>query len=146
MRDIARDVVRNVEFLGQDVVESLDEVAKFSPSTEFAKLLQGFIATMRTGGSQPSYLSTMAQEYTASRRRLLGKLIEQLKLAGEIYVSVLVALPIIFITMFTIMGFLGGTVIGGLSSEQLIPILIYVFIPFMAAGIIVYIDAIMASW
>lgn len=145
-QNLARNIIRNVEILGQDIITSLDEAAKYSPSTQFSRLLQGFIATMKTGGSLSSYLSSMSQEYIESRRQLLSKLIEQLNLVGELYISALVALPVIFITMFTIMGFLGGSVLGGLSSTQLMPLLIYVFIPFLAAGLLVYIDAILASW
>ncbi len=146
VRDEARNIIQSVEFLGQDIITSLDEAAKFSPSKDFAELLQGFITTMKTGGSLPSYLSAMSQQYIESRKRQLGKLIEQLTLAGEIYTSTLVALPIIFITMFTIMGFIGGQVIAGLSSAQLMPVLIYVLVPSMAAGVLLYIDAIMAGW
>lgn len=146
VKHIARNVIRDIELLGKDVVSALDDVSKFSPSREFADLIQGFIATMRTGGSLGPYLSVMADELIESRRRTLAKIIDQLNLAGEIYVTALVALPIIMITMFTIMGLLGGEIMGGLTSTQLMPLLIYVFIPFMGVGVILYIDEIMASW
>jgi len=146
IRHVARNIIRDVELLGRDVISVLDDISKNSPSQEFTDLVQGFIATIRTGGSLGSYLSIMAEEFIENRRRMLAKLIDQLNLAGEIYVSALVALPIIMITMFSIMGFIGGEVMGGLSSAQLMPLLIYVIIPFMGVGVLLYIDAVMASW
>jgi len=145
VRYLARNAIRNVELLGEDIVSSLDGLSRFSPSQQFSNLLQGFIATMQTGGSLASYLSVMSQEYVESRRQKIRKLIDQMNLVGEVYVSVLVALPIIMITMLSVMGFLGGTVIGGLGAAELMPLLIYVIIPFTAAGIILYMDAVMAG-
>lgn len=146
VKHVARDVIRDVELLGKDVVSALDDLSKFSPSREFADLTQGFIATMRTGGSLGSYLSVMADEFIESRRRMLAKMIDQLNMAGEMYVSVLVVLPVMMIIMFTIMGAMGGGIIGGLGANELMPLVIYIFIPFMAVGILLYIDAILASW
>lgn len=146
VKHVARNIIRDVEILGKDVLSTLDDISKTSPSREFTDLIQGFIATMRTGGVLGSYLSVMAEGFIETRRRMLANLIDQLNLAGEIYVSVLVALPIIMITMFSIMGFIGGEVVGGLSASQLMPLLIYVMIPFMGVGVLLYIDAIMSSW
>ena len=144
--NIARNVIRDVEILGKDIVSALNDAGKSSPSHEFAELIQGFIATMKTGGSLGSYLSVMANEFIESRRRLLAKLIDQLSLAGEIYISALVVLPVIMITMFSIMGAIPGGTVGGLAPAEIMPLLIYILVPFMAVGVILYIDAIMASW
>lgn len=146
VRAIARSIIKNVEILGQDVISAINEESTRTPSRDFAEFLQGYIATLETGGNLQSYLSTMAEKFMDSRRRLLTRLIDQLNLAGEIFVAGLVALPVIMITILSVMGFFGGEVFAGLSAPQVMALMAYIFIPFTAIGVIIFIDAIMSSW
>ncbi len=146
VRESARAIIRRVELLGEDVLKALDEESRRSPSREYADFLQGYVATLRIGGNLQTYLSAMANKFMESRRRLMAKMINQLNLAGEIFVAALVALPVILITVLSIMGFFGGEVLGGLTAPQLMALMTYVFIPFTAIGVLVFIDAVMAGW
>ncbi|MFQ6052799.1 MAG: type II secretion system F family protein [Candidatus Bathyarchaeia archaeon] len=146
VKESARAVMRNIEFLGMDIVEALDEESRRNPSADYADLLQGYISTMRTGGSLPSYLQAMSEKFLESRKRLMDKLINQLNMAGEMFVVALVALPIIMVTIFSIMGIFGGEVLAGLSSTQLIALTVYLMIPFAAVAVFIFIDMIMSSW
>lgn len=146
VKRIARSIIKSVELLGQDIISAIDEESKRVPSREFADFLQGYIATLQTGGNLQSYLLTMAEEFMESRRRLLRKLIDQLNLAGELFVAALVALPVIMITILSVMGFFGGEVLAGLSAPQLMALMAYIFIPVTAVGVLIFIDAVMSSW
>ncbi len=146
IRESARTIIKNVEFLGEDIVSSIDKESKNTPSQDYAAFLQGYIATLRTGGDLQPYLMTMSEKFMESRRRLLTKMINQLDLAGELFVAVLVALPVILITMLSIMGFFGGEVLVGLDAPQVMTLMTYIFIPFIAIGIIIFIDSIMSGW
>jgi len=146
LRDSASSIVKHVELLGEDTIAALDGESRRTPSKEYADFLQGYIATIQSGGNVQNYLMTMAKKFMDSRRRLLNKMIGQLGLAGELFVAALVALPIIMVTMLSIMGFFGGEVMGGLSAPQLMAMMVYVLIPFTAVGVLVFIDAVMASW
>jgi flagellar protein FlaJ len=146
IRESARSVIKNVELLGEDIISAIDDESKKTPSKEYADFLQGYIATLRAGGDLQSYLMTMSEKLIDSRRRLLVRMIGQLDLIGEIFVAGLVALPIIMITIFSIMGFLGGTVLAGLSAPQLMALMAYVYVPFTAAAVLVLIDSIVSSW
>jgi hypothetical protein len=73
-------------------------------------------------------------------------MIGQLDLVGEIFVDALVALPLIFLTMLSIMGFLAGTVIMGLSPPQIMALMTYALIPSIAVTVLIFIDSIMSSW
>lgn len=142
----ARSIIKNVELLGRDIIAAIDQESRRTPSRDFADFLQGYIATLETGGNLRSYLSTMAEKFMDSRRRLLTRLIDQLNLAGEVFVAALVALPVILITILSVMGFFGGEVFAGLSAPQVMALMVYIFIPVTAVGVIIFIDAIMSSW
>jgi len=141
-----RAIIRDVEILGKDILTALDDESKRSPSTDYVDLLQGYISTISTGGDVVPFLSVMSTQFLETRRRMLAKLIEQLNLAGEIFVAALIALPVILITLLSIMGFFGGSVGGALSPPQLMMIVVYAVIPVLAIVIIILIDAILSSW
>ncbi len=146
VRTSARSVVRDLELLGMDIVSALNEESKRTPSMDYGDFLQGYISTMRTGGGLVPFLLAMSEKFMESRKRLLDKMIDQLNMAGELFVVSLVALPIIMITIFSIMGFFGGEVMGGLSATQLMALTVYLLIPFAAVAVFVFIDMVMSSW
>ena len=141
-----RGIIRDVEIFGKDILTALDDESKRSPSSDYVDLLQGYISTVATGGEVAPYLSAMSNQFLESRRRLLTRIIEQLNLTGEIFVAALIALPVILITLLSIMGFFGGTSTGGLSPPQLMMVVVYAMIPVLAIVIIILIDSILSSW
>lgn len=142
----ARAIIRDIEVLGLDILTALDMESKRSPSPDYADLLQGCLSTITTGGDIGAYLSAMAEQFLGSRKRFLTRMIEQLNLAGELYVAALVALPVIMITLLSIMGFFGGQLLGGLSPPQVMMLMVYVMVPMTAMVVLIFIDAIMSSW
>jgi len=141
----ARAIIRDVEVLGLDILTAIDTESKRSPSREYANLLQGYISTIATGGEIVAYLSVMTEKFLESRKRTMARMIDQLNLAGEIFIVALVALPIIMVTILSVMGFFGGQLLGGLTPTQLMTLMVYVMIPVMAIGILIFIDGIMSS-
>lgn len=142
----SRSVVRDIELLGRDVISALDEESKRTASKDYSAFIQGYISTIKTGGNVQGYLASMSEKFMEARRRLLNRIISQLNLAAEVYVSALVALPIIMITMLTIMGAFGGEIIGGLTADQLMTLMVYVLIPLTGIGVILFIDTVTGSW
>ena len=142
----AKAIMKKIEFLGEDTITAIDEESKNTPSNEYSEFLQGYISTTQTGGSSKVYLEAMVQKFMESQKRQADKVIEQLNMAGEVFVAALVAFPTIMVTMLSIMSFFGGDVLGGLTAPQLMTIMTYVLIPFIAVGILVFIDAAMSSW
>jgi flagellar protein FlaJ len=146
IQDSARSVVKNIELLGSDLITSLDEESKLTPSKDYSGFLQGYIATMQTGGDIHDYLLGMSNKFMESRRQQLKKMIDQLGLAGEIYISALVAFPLIMITLLSIMGLFGGEVMAGLSAPMIMTLMTYILVPVLAVGVLIFIDSIMTSW
>ncbi|GBC75684.1 hypothetical protein HRbin06_01004 [archaeon HR06] len=145
IKPIARSIVKSLQFLGKDIFTTLDEESKRSPSRYFSELIQGFLASVKAGGKPEDYLLTMSDKYIELRRRMLTRIIHQLNMAAEIYVAGLVALPIIFTTMMSIMGLLGGEVIAGLSADILLSLMSYIFLPLTATAVIIYIDMVVSG-
>ena len=146
LRESARSIAKNVELLGEDLISALSEESKITPSKLYSNFLQGYIATIQTGGNLYPYLMIATAKFSDIRRRLLAKMIDQLGLAGELYITMLVAFPIIMVTLISVMGALGGEVIGGLSAAQLLPLMVYILVPFAAMIVLIFIDAIISSW
>lgn len=146
VKESAKAIMKSIEFLGDDTIMAINEESKRTPSKDYGAFLQGYIASMQTGGNRESYLAAMAEKFMDSRKRTLSRLIEQLDMAGELFVAGLVAFPIIMITLLSVMGFFGGDVMGGLSAPQLMSLMTYIVIPFVAIGLLIFIDALMSSW
>ncbi len=145
-QESARSIVKNIELLGKDIITAIDEESKRTPSKDYSDFLQGYIATIQTGGDMQAYLLAMSKKFLESRQRLLRKMINQLGLAGEIYVGILIAFPLLMVMLLSITGFFGGEVIAGLSATQVMPMMIYLLVPLMAVGVIIYLDSTMSSW
>jgi len=73
----------------------------------------------------------------------LRNLVNTLSMLAEVYTTMMVAAPLMFITMLIVMNILGGGVLG-LSPDILILVLTFIAIPFSAVGIYVAIDGLMS--
>ncbi len=52
----SNEVVRDVEILGDDIITALEAERNRSPSRVFAEILEGLVATIRSGGNMKGYL------------------------------------------------------------------------------------------
>ena len=147
IRESARSIIRDVELLGKDIFTAMEGEVKRTPSKQYAELLDGLVTTIRTGGDAKDYLNVMANKYAEERSRLLNKLISSLSLIAEFYVALIVALPVMVMTMLTIMGFIfSGSVIGGLSIFSLMQLVVYIVLPLVSVMVVVFLDVSMSSW
>ncbi|MCS7119788.1 MAG: type II secretion system F family protein [Nitrososphaerota archaeon] len=146
IKESAISIIKNVELLGEDILSALDLESKRTPSREYGDFLQGYIATLQIGGNVQSYLAAMSEKFMERRRRILAKMIDQLTLVGEVFIAGLIAMPVIMISLLAVMGFVGGEVLAGLTAHHIMTLITYVFIPFVAIALLIFIDVIMSSW
>ena len=104
----AKDVVRDVELFGFDIISAMDASSKRTPSEKVRDLLEGFIATIHSGGDLAKYLSERSRQYMRSKRIALRKLGDSLSVLAEFYVVLLVAAPLIVVVMLIVMAMLAG--------------------------------------
>ncbi|MGC9444230.1 MAG: type II secretion system F family protein [Candidatus Methanospirareceae archaeon] len=123
-------LVRDVELLGFDFITALKKLVATTPSTNMRAFLQGAVTTTLSGGDMGSYFVNTAQEYMAERRKRYQDFITTLELFAEFYVIGVVAAPLLLVVVLSILVFLGGASIEGLSA------IIYLVIPLGSAGFI----------
>jgi len=115
----AERLVRNIEFFGLDETAALREIITKTPSSSFRNLLQGILTTIQTGGSLKRFLREELEKTMFEYRIKRERYIQQLSLYGDFYTALLIAAPLVFIIILTVLSVLGGTLFG-LTMEELI--------------------------
>ncbi|MBS3080883.1 type II secretion system F family protein [Candidatus Pacearchaeota archaeon] len=116
-----------INFHGFDVVTALRKSALSSPSTKLAELFNGLAFTIKSGGNIHDFLNehveTMLFDYKLDRERYI-RISETLM---DIYISVAISAPMIFLTIFIIIsstGLTGGIFNIGIRTLSFLLILI----------------------
>ncbi|MGA2791038.1 MAG: type II secretion system F family protein [Candidatus Bathyarchaeia archaeon] len=140
----ANEVVRDVEILGDDIITALEAERKRSPSSVFAEILEGLVATIRSGGNMKGYLQDSTRMMMDLRRVAAKQMIESLAAFADIYVTMLVVFPLLIIVMFSVMALIGGG-IGGLSVTTMMALVTYGIVPLSAAVVLVMLDSMLVE-
>jgi flagellar protein FlaJ len=141
MSSQAKDVVRDVNLFGSDVISALQEASKRTPSEHYRELVEGFISTIHSGGNLSSYLRGRSAQYMKLKRIRLKKYSDMLSMLAEFYVAILLTGPLMMVIMLTVMAMLGGGGLGMLSPVLLLNLLTYVMIPIGATVFLIILDA-----
>ncbi|MGD0175548.1 MAG: type II secretion system F family protein [Candidatus Bathyarchaeia archaeon] len=140
----ANEVVRDVEVLGNDIMTALESERDRSPSRIFADVLEGLVATIRSGGNMKSYLLD-ATHTIMDLRRIAGKqLIESLAVFAETYVTLMIVFPLLIIVMFSVMALIGSG-LGGMSVTLMMSFVTYGIIPICGMAVIVMLDSMLVE-
>ncbi|MFB0523174.1 MAG: type II secretion system F family protein [Candidatus Bathyarchaeia archaeon] len=138
--DEARNIVRDVELFGFDILSALESASSRTPSFRVKGLLEGFIATVHSGGSLVKYLTDKSRQFMKLRRIALNRLSDTLGVLAEFYVTVLVAGPLILVVMLSAMAMLGGGAAGLLNPHLLLHLLTYLAIPLGSLVFLIILD------
>ncbi len=65
------NIIRDVGIFGGDLLSSIVQNAKLTPHDQFGEILEGYVATVRTGGNPTEYLKITTEAVTKER---IGKL------------------------------------------------------------------------
>lgn len=142
-KDIRREIeliLTDVELLGFDMLSALSRGAARSPSAALNLFLSGLRDAYITGGNLYSFASFTTERLLELKRSELRRVTNTVAAISEMYVTLMVAAPLMFIVMLAIMGMLGGTV-GGLPVNLLISILVIIGTPTFAAVTLVMLDS-----
>lgn len=132
------NILRDVEVFGRDLLTSIIDNIKYVPNRRLQEVLSGYVAMIRTGGNPTEYLRIQTDNIIEGRMVRLNLMLERLAALAEIYIMVLVAMPLLFIVLFATLGMLGGT--STMDPGFMLNLLAYGMIPIMAAAIIVIVD------
>lgn len=142
----AKDIVRDVNLFGSDIISALEEASKRTPSERYREMLEGFISTIHSGGNLSVYLREKSTQYMKLKRISLKKFSDTLSMLSEFYVAVLLTGPLMLVIMLTIMAMLGGGGLGIFSPDLLLSLLTYVGIPLGATVFLIILDASSPKW
>jgi flagellar protein FlaJ len=140
----SNEIVRDVEILGNDIMTAIETERQRSPSRAFAEMLEGLVATIRSGGNMKSYLLDSTRTIMDLRRIAAKQLIETLGAFAEVYVTLLIVFPLLIIVMFSVMALIGGG-LGGISVTSMMVFVTYLIIPICGVAVIVMLDTMLGE-
>jgi len=142
----AKDVIRDVNLFGSDIISALEETSERTPSQRFRETIEGLITTIHSGGNLAAFLREKSKEYMRLKRIGLKKYSDDLSMLSEIYVTLLLTGPLFLVIMLVVMAMLGGGGFGILSPDLMLELLTYVGIPLGAVAFLVILDAVSPKW
>lgn len=143
---VAKDVVRNVNLFGSDIISALQETSKRTPSERFREMIEGLISTIHSGGNLAAFLREKSKQYMRLKRIGLRKYSDTLSMLSEFYVALLLTGPLLLVIMLSVMAMLGGGNLGILSPDLLLSLLTYMGIPLGAIIFLIILDAVSPKW
>lgn len=116
-----------IKVYGYDLVTSLKNVASRTSNPNLSELLGGMATNISGGGALKDYLRKKAQNYLLDYQLERKKYTEIASTFMDIYISILIAAPMVLMLMFIIMN-VAGLGFEGYSIEHLMIISIFVII------------------
>jgi flagellar protein FlaJ len=132
-----RKISRDIEVFGTDTLTALSAAAADTPSPHLKELLWGIVSVTRTGGDLRRYLMEKASSFMEAQKTQQERYVDSLSLLAEMYTTVFVAGPILFVVMVTIMGSMGSL---GLPTDLMLSLVIYLGLPVAAVGFMLLIE------
>lgn len=142
----ARDVIKNINLFGLDVISALEKTSKRTPSDMLRDTIEGIISTIHTGGNLGAFLREKFKRAMKLRRLSLKKYSDNLSVLSEVYVALLLTGPLLLVIMVSIMAVLGGGGLGILSPDLLLSLLTYIGIPVCAVIFLIILDSTSPKW
>ena len=142
----AKNVVRDVNLFGADIISALEHASRRTPSKKFREMLEGFISTIHSGGNSTAYLQEKTRQYMRLKRIGLKKFTDTLSILSEFYVTLLLTGPLLMVIMLTIMSMLGGGNLGIVSPDFLLSLLTYLGLPLGVLVFLIILDASSPKW
>ncbi|MFH1978214.1 MAG: type II secretion system F family protein [Candidatus Aenigmatarchaeota archaeon] len=140
-RYIAKDattIVRNIETFGMSSPVAISNVADKTPSPMFKQILEGIVSTIEKGGNIVSYLNQMSEKALFEYRIRRDNYMKMLSLYADIYTALLVAAPLMMLSVLGIMNIIGGEILG-LTVNELIWLMTWIILPVLNVLFILFI-------
>jgi flagellar protein FlaJ len=137
LADEIRLILRNATAFGMDLITAVKQVAERTPSEQFKEFLYSFISTIETGGDLKRFLDEASREAIMDYRLKRERYAQLLSTYADFYTTLLIAGPLFFVSILSIVSMLGGTLMG-LPMDLLIQVGVYIFIPLLNFAFILF--------
>jgi len=141
----AKDIVRDVNLFGLDIVSALQKTSAKTPSDKLKNVLEGVISTIHSGSNLGAFLRTRFKTAMRLKRLSLKKYSDNLAVLSELYVALLLTGPLLLAIMVSIMSVMGGG-LGIFTPEILLNMLTFIGIPVCALIFLVILDSVSPKW
>ena len=133
-------IVRNIEVFGLDEISAMREVIAKTPSPSFKALLDGMATTIQTGGNLKEYLRQQADRTLLDYRLARERYAQDLSTYADFYTALLIAAPLLMISVLAVLGVIGGDVFG-MPIDQAIFLGTYIVLPVLNVAFIAFLHA-----
>ena len=125
-----RQIVRDADFFGYDVITAIHHLAQTTPSEKLKDFLQDLLSVIESGGDMAEFLSLRVRLYQEEARFEQKQFLNILSLVAESYVTLFVAGPLFLIIIMVVMGMMGGSAVLQLTliTYAIIPVGSVIFI------------------
>jgi flagellar protein FlaJ len=96
-------MINEINIYGYDLVSALKNTAKNSPSKKLSELLNGLATTLNSGGDLPKFFEERSQTLLFNYRIQQQKDAKAAETAMDMYISLLIAAPMILMLLMMIM-------------------------------------------
>ncbi len=136
LRKEIRKVLNQVNLYGYDLVTALNNTSKITPSVSLSELFSGLSTTINSGGNLSDFFQKRAETLLHNYRLERDKFTKIAETFMDIYISVVLATPMILILLLVIINVAGISI--GFSTIQLtlITILIITLINIIFLGVL----------
>jgi flagellar protein FlaJ len=141
----AKEVVKNINLFGLDVISALEKASSRTPSEKFRDTIEGIISTIHTGGNLGAFLREKFKTAMKLKKLNLKKYSDNLSVLSEVYVALLLTGPLLLVIMVAVMSVMGGG-LGILSPDLLLSLLTYLAIPVCAVIFLIILDSTSPKW
>ena len=109
--------MNQINLYGYDLVTSLNNAAKTSPSEKLSELFSGLSVTITSGSDISEFLEKRSESLLLSYRLEREKYTKLVETFLDIYISLVIAAPMIFLLLLVLMTYSGISI--GFGSGQL---------------------------
>jgi archaeal flagellar protein FlaJ len=110
------------ELFGVDIITSIKESIRNSPSVRFSEFLQGIVTSVNSGGDLKQYFIEKANQFQGELSTLIKQNSNSMSVLAESFVTVGVAFPLILLIVVGIVAFLSPTSPRGLITFLIITV------------------------
>jgi len=133
-----RKVSDYVNIFGYDVITAIKQVSASTPARQLKEFLDSFVASVESGGDLIDLLRQKSDETMLSYNLERQKYNETVSTYSDIYTGIMVAAPLFFMSTLSIVNLLGGQV-GDMDVNRILALGIYLFLPLLNLGFLVFI-------
>jgi archaeal flagellar protein FlaJ len=128
--DEIRRAIADTEMMGLDLNDALRRASVRSASRKFGSMLDGIVTTSHMGGDLASFLRDESEKAKKLRVTSMKSFLDSLAGMAELYVSFMIALPLVLVVMLSVMSFLGGgSMLAGMDPQTVLILMTFVVTP-----------------